>query len=166
MDEKVIYKNDFDGDSSFRNKGDYSSSSSSSKELLQEEAQEVSGTGTQLVVAPTQLPSPPLEIVFAIPTAAKQLPPTKCPSKHCSRPGDSVPLIECAYPGCTQQVHYPCYLMLLTKERSKDYTADEGRVVLCTIYRLLWTITRSTRTVTQSGRGHIGRISSHPWLVS
>lgn len=91
MDEKVIYKNDFDGDSSFRNKGDYSSSSSSSKELLQEEAQEVSGTGTQLVVAPTQLPSPPLEIVFAIPTVAKQLPPTKCPSKHCSRPEDSVP---------------------------------------------------------------------------
>ena len=46
----MIYKKGFDGDSSFRNEGDFSSSSSSSKELFQEEAQEVSGTGTQLVV--------------------------------------------------------------------------------------------------------------------
>ena len=46
----MIYKKGFDGDSSFRNEGNFSSSSSSSKELFQEEAQEVSGTSTQLVV--------------------------------------------------------------------------------------------------------------------
>ena len=62
----MTYKKGFNGDLSFRNIED--SLSYSSTELLQKEMV----PGTQLVVAPTQLPPPLLEVVLATPTAANQ----------------------------------------------------------------------------------------------
>lgn len=149
-DEKMIYKMGFSGDESSNEDDSSSSSASSSKELLDEDKEvekeevpleeEEEVPPTQFAYPPphAQLPPanvehllPPLEPVPATPAAAK--PPVKCSTKHCTRPGDSFPLMECALSGCTHEVHYPCYLQLLTKGRSTEYTAAEGGIVLCTI---------------------------------
>ena len=79
-------------------------------------------------IAPLAPPQLTVAATPANPTTA-----VRCSSKHCSRPGDSFPLLPCAYAGCLQLVHQPCYLLLLTKGKSTEYTPAEGGVVLCTI---------------------------------